>query len=89
MSRPFIVIGDTTSHGGTVVSGAPTTDTEGKRIARVGDTVTCPRKGHGGTTVIVTGDPNVIIDGSPAARHGDLTACGATLVATQVPTNTE
>lgn len=89
MTRPLIVIGDTTSHGGTVISGAPTTDTEGKRIARIGDSVTCPRKGHGGTTVIVTGDPTVIIDGSPAARHGDLTACGATLVATQVPTNTE
>lgn len=89
MTRPFIVIGDTTSHGGTVVGGAGTTDTNGRRIARVGDKVTCPLRGHGGTTVIVTGDANVIIDGMPAARHGDLTACGASLVATQVPTNTE
>lgn len=89
MTRPLIVIGDATSHGGTVIGGASTTDTQGKRIARVGDKVTCPKKGHGGTTVIVTGDPTVLIDGSPAARHGDMTACGASLIASQAPTNTE
>jgi lactoylglutathione lyase len=38
---------------------------------------------NGGTTVIVTGDPNVIIDGRQAARHGDKTACGATLLSSQ------
>ena len=85
MARPFIVIGDTTSHGGTVVEGAPTTDTDGRRIARVGDKVTCPRRGHG-DTVIATGDPTCIIEGKPAARHGDVTACGATLISTQFPT---
>lgn len=86
MSRPFIVIGDKTSHGGTVIEGAPTTDTGGKRIARVGDKVTCPKRGHGGTTVIATGDPSCVIDGQPAARHGDTTACGATLISSQVVT---
>lgn len=89
MTRPLIVVGDSTSHGGTVVEGAPTTDTEGKRIARVGDKVTCPRRGHGGTTVISTGDPMVLIDGKPAARHGDVTACGATLISSQMSTSTE
>lgn len=89
MTRPFIVIGDLTSHGGTVVGGAPTTDTQGIRIARVGDNVTCPIKGHGGITAIATGDPTVLIDGSPAARHGDRTACGAVLIAQQVFTGSE
>jgi uncharacterized Zn-binding protein involved in type VI secretion len=88
MTRPLIVIGDSTSHGGKVVEGSPYTDTQGKQIARVGDKVTCPRRGHGNTT-ISTGDPTVIIDGKPAARHGDVTACGATLISTQFPTNTE
>lgn len=83
MSRPFIVIGDPTDHGGVVVGASGTTDTHGKRIARVGDQVTCPKKGHG-TTVIVSGDPTMIIDGMPAARHGDKCACGATLIASQV-----
>lgn len=87
MGRPFIVIGDQTDHGGVVVGASGTTDTHGKRIARVGDQVTCPKKGHG-TTVIVSGDPTMIIDGMPAARHGDKCACGATLIASQFVSTT-
>jgi uncharacterized Zn-binding protein involved in type VI secretion len=86
MSRPFIVIGDKTSHGGTVISGTPFSVVDGKAIARVGDKVTCPHKGHGGTTVIVTGDKTKIIDGQPVACHGDKTACGATLISSQIMT---
>lgn len=86
MSKPFIVLGDKTSHGGVVIQGAPTTDASGKPIARVGDKVTCPKKGHGGTTVIATGDPTCIIEGQPAARHGDKTACGAVLISGQMVT---
>ena len=82
MSRPFIVIGDQTDHGGVVVGSTMTTDTHGKRLARVGDQVTCPKRGHG-TTVIVTGDPTMIVDGAPVARHGDKCACGATLISSQ------
>jgi len=66
--------------------GVPTTDTAGVQIARVGDQVTCPRKGHGRVTVIASGDPTCIIDGQPAARHGDKTACGATLLSSQALT---
>lgn len=87
MGRPFIVIGDQTDHGGVVVGASGTTDTHGKRIARVGDQVTCPKKGHG-TTVIVSGDPSMIIDGMPAARHGDKCACGATLISSQFVSTT-
>lgn len=77
--RPFIVIGDRTDHGGVVIGSTMTTDTHGKRLARVGDQVTCPKKGHG-TTVIVTGDLTMVVDGAPVARHGDKCACGATLI---------
>lgn len=84
MGKPFILIGDRTSHGGVVVQGSPVSTVDGKSIARVGDKVTCPKRGHGGTTVIVSGDPTCIIDGQPAARHGDKTACGATLLSSQV-----
>lgn len=89
MVKPFIVTGDATDHGGTVVGGAATTNANGRRIARVGDKVTCPRRGHGGTTVIVSGDPTVVIDGAPAARHGDMTACGAVLISGQFTTGSE
>lgn len=83
MSRPFILIGDKTDHGGTVISASETSHCEGRGIARIGDQVTCPHKGHGRVTTIATGDPTAIIDGHPAARHGDKTACGATLIASQ------
>jgi len=83
MGRPFILLGDKTSHGGVVISASETSDCDGKGIARVGDRVTCPQRGHGSVTTIVTGDPTAIIDGQPAARHGDTTACGATLIASQ------
>jgi uncharacterized Zn-binding protein involved in type VI secretion len=86
MGKPFIVVGDKTSHGGTVLSGSPSTDSHGKAIARVGDRATCPLKGHGGVTVIVSGDPSCLIDGQPAACHGHKTACGATLIASQSTT---
>jgi uncharacterized Zn-binding protein involved in type VI secretion len=82
MGKPFIVLGDQTSHGGKVLSASTTTDIKGKGIARVGDKVSCPQTGHG-MTVIVSGDPTCIIDGQPAARDGDKTACGATLIASQ------
>ena len=86
MSRPFILVGDQTDHGGVVLEGAPTSDAGGRLIARVGDKVSCPKRGHGGTTVIASGDPTCIIDGQPAARHGDKTACGATLISSQAVT---
>lgn len=79
--QPFIVVGDKTSHGGTVVgSTAPTVTTHNKPIARVGDKVTCPKCGD---NEIATGDPSMIIMGQPAARQGDKTTCGATLISSQ------
>jgi uncharacterized Zn-binding protein involved in type VI secretion len=87
MTRPFILLGDKSSHGGTVVKASMTTDASGKGIARIGDLVACPIPGHG-TCPIVSGDPTVIIDGQPAARHGDTTACGATLIAGQFVSTT-
>ncbi|WP_137939803.1 PAAR domain-containing protein [Chitinivorax sp. B] len=82
MGKPFILLGDSTDHGGKVLEGSPYSDINGIPIARVGDKVSCPIPGHG-TTVIATGDPTCLIDGKPAARHGDKTACGATLLASQ------
>lgn len=83
MTKPFILLGDKTDHGGVVVSASETSDCGGKGIARVGDQVTCPKKGHGSVTTIVTGDATAIVDGRRAARHGDKTACGAILIASQ------
>jgi uncharacterized Zn-binding protein involved in type VI secretion len=82
MSGKLIVIGDKTSHGGTVIEASAESSVGGIRIARVGDMVACPIRYHG-TCPIVTGDPTMMIDGKPAARAGDKTACGALLIPSQ------
>lgn len=76
-----IRLGDPTSHGGQVVSAASNFDMFGKQVARIGDKVTCPQKGHGVCT-IVEGDPTWTIDGRNVALEGHKTSCGAVLIST-------
>jgi uncharacterized Zn-binding protein involved in type VI secretion len=85
VSRNLIVLGDKTSHGGVVIEASAESSAGSTRIARVGDKVACPLKGHG-VCPIVTGDPTFLVDGKPAARAGDLTACGAQLISSQALT---
>ncbi|WP_370681860.1 PAAR domain-containing protein [Comamonas sp. GB3 AK4-5] len=87
MTNPLIVVGDKTDHGGVVLTGSSVTLVDGKPVACVGDSVSCPRKGHGSTTVIATGSSGMAVDGRMVARHGDKTACGATLLSSQVETS--
>lgn len=79
--HPIIVIGDNTSHGGTVITCSSTCDTHGKGWARIGDKVACPK--CRGIFPIVEGDSTVTDDGLPVAYHGCKVACGATLIAGQ------
>lgn len=85
MSRPLIVMGDKTSHGGTVISADLTFDIHGKYVARVGDMTVCPKcKG----TFAITSGPGDLVDsgGNGYARHMDSTACGAKLISGQITT---
>lgn len=82
MAGPVIRLGDKTSHGGVVASASMASDSGGVPIARIGDIVVCPIPGHT-PSMIVSGDATMIVDGRPVARHGDLTSCGATLIASQ------
>jgi uncharacterized Zn-binding protein involved in type VI secretion len=85
LSRPLIVMGDKTSHGGTVISADLTFDIHGKYVARVGDMTVCPKcKG----TFAITSGPDDLVDGSGNgyARHMDSTACGAKLISGQITT---
>ena len=83
MPGPVIRLGDKTSHGGSVLEGSPHSDSGGIAIARLGDKVSCPKHGNG---TIASGDQTMIVDGKPAARNGDKTSCGATLIAGQQAT---
>lgn len=78
--RAQILLGDTTSHGGVVISGSPSTSVEGRPVARVGDLVTCPIcKPH--VFPIVEGDITFADNYMAIALHGHKTACGAELIA--------
>lgn len=79
--KAFIVIGDKTSHGGTVITCSSRASTEGRGWARVGDMVSCPR--CKGVFPIVQGDACICDDGHAVAYDGCKTACGATLIASQ------
>ncbi|OWY27067.1 PAAR domain-containing protein [Herbaspirillum robiniae] len=85
MSRSFIVVGDKTSHGGTVITGDQSFLLYGKAVARVGDLTTCPK--CKGTYPITSGAGDMNSLGQAPAREGDRTACGATLIASQALTS--
>lgn len=77
---PLIVrLGDTSSHGGTVISSASKWRAEGALIARKGDMHSCPIPGHG-VTPIVSGSGKYQCEGQPIARDGDTCGCGAVLI---------
>jgi uncharacterized Zn-binding protein involved in type VI secretion len=82
MAGPVIRLGDKTTHGGVVIEASSMSDSGGIGIARMGDKTVCPLPGHGAPPII-TGDMTCIVDGKPVARHGDKTACGASLIAGQ------
>lgn len=74
---PLIVrLGDTSNHGGQVVTAASHWWCEDARIARIGDILNCPIHGP---QPIVTGSGIWQCEDSPIARDGDVAACGAVL----------
>ena len=84
--KKFIVLGDKTTHGGTVVGAwgqyGPTPMTiKGKAVACVGDPCTCPIKGHNNCVIIEgASNPSSTLNGRKIAREGDKTSCGASLI---------
>ncbi|WP_083196724.1 PAAR domain-containing protein [Rhizobium sp. AC27/96] len=77
MANPVARFGDTSSHGGSITSSASKTGVEGKLVARVGDTLSCPIHGP---NPILTGSPKFTAEGAQVARSGSVTACGAVIV---------
>ncbi len=77
----YITVGATTTHGGKVITGSPHTTHNGIPVSRKGDKVICQKCKK--LTTILTGDASFIVDGAPIARAGDVTSCGAKLIAVQ------
>lgn len=80
MALPVVRLGDSTSHGGKVISASTTHVIDGIGIARVGDQVACPLPGHG-INPIIEGAPTYLIGGRMVALQGHHSACGCTLIA--------
>lgn len=78
MGEALARLGDTSDHGGQIITGAARTFINGIPAARKGDLHSCPIEGHG-ITPIVTGSGKMNIEGQPAARVGDTTGCGAVI----------
>lgn len=70
-------LGDTSSHGGAIITSASKTYCEGALIARETDILNCPIHGP---NPIVGHSSKLKVEGLFVARQGDATACGATLV---------
>ncbi|WP_320534690.1 PAAR domain-containing protein [Robbsia andropogonis] len=83
MGFAFIREGDTTSHGGRVLACDPSNTVDGKALALLGTMVACPRCGGIFPIVKVKRELNMTFGGVPVASDGDMTACGATLIASQ------
>ncbi|MCI1004276.1 PAAR domain-containing protein [Herbaspirillum sp. C7C8] len=79
MPLPIIRLGDSTSHGGKVISASRTHTLHGIGIARVGDLVSCPKEGHG-TNPIIEGAPTWLIGDRMVALQGHRAACGCSLI---------
>ena len=74
MGELVAVVGDRTTKGGNIITGAGHATCGGRNIALVGDLVTCPKCGTTGK--IIEGAPNLTYNGVPAAYDGCRVICG-------------
>lgn len=76
--RGVIRLGDTTDHGGKVISASSGSNVMGKTAALADDTTFCPR--CKGSFTIKPDGAGARHMGKPNAYDGDATACGARLI---------
>lgn len=74
--QPNCRLGDTSTHGGAIITASHNTRVNGIPEARLGDILLCPIHGP---NPIVTGSPRAQVNGRLIARIGDLASCGAVL----------
>lgn len=75
----LIRLGDSTDHGGQVISASSTLRYDGRFVARKGDQVSCP-KHNLRPNLIIEGDELTMDHGVPVARHGYRAMCGCRLI---------
>lgn len=79
MSQGFVLLGDSTTHDGVVISASSTTFVHGKPVALVGDEVRCPIPGHG-VNAIVEGCEDWSENGRALVVDGCRSECGCRMI---------
>lgn len=79
MAKGLILLGDKTSHGGKVITASSAITVNGKKVALVGDMVSCPVQGHG-ANLILEGLPNRTFNARAVVVDGCKCQCGCTVI---------
>lgn len=78
MSKLAVILGDYTSHRGKVTSASCTFDIQGKNVAQLHDTVSCPL--HGTNRIIECDVASYEENGRGIVIHGCKTECGSVVI---------
>ncbi|QBR50162.1 PAAR domain-containing protein [Erwinia sp. QL-Z3] len=79
MSKGFVLLGDNTTHGGEVISASSTMIVNAKKVALIGDKISCPIDGHG-INSIIEGSSEWISDGKAVVVDGCRCECGCQVI---------
>lgn len=83
--KALVRIGDTSDHGGKMITGTSKFTVNGINGCVTGDIHSCPRRGHGNTSV--TSNSNVSSNGKSILHVGDIAGCGAKIISGSGNTN--
>ena len=76
----MVRLGDSTDHGGEVITASETMRYGGRRVARKGDHVECPQHPDVNPNVIVEGDAKITDHCVPVARQDNHATCGCSFI---------
>ncbi len=80
----IICLGDATTHGGRVETASSTLYFHGRRVALIGDLVSCPEHG---TNAIIEGNNTMFEEGRQVVVNSCLCACGCRVISSQSDNN--
>lgn len=78
--RRAVLIGDTSTHGGTMISASSSYTVSGRKACLDGDLHACPKRKHGITPVSASG--SATCGGRRMVVTGDKAGCGCTVIGT-------
>lgn len=83
MVKGGVLFGDKTTHGGQVISASSNITVNGKKVALVGDMVSCPVSGHG-VNPILEGIPQRTCNGRSVVADGCKCQCGCQVISSAI-----